>query len=540
MNKRLLKHLCPNFDYTKINNSAYTKRKYTQLLLNYYWYETHNIDKVVLKSFQMSKPKWFFNLESIGLTEVLEAKFGTLDKSKIISAVSSSKCAKCGAAIPVGRKYCSTKCSASSELTQEQKTKLSTAVKAWHESMLESKKKEIRQKISDSISKMNSAMSTEERQAQYTNKTIRYTSYANLKTRFEDLEFLVDEEQYILGGKLPVRCKKCQFKWEVTKTTSISRATCPRCVPKRKHKTQTTIFNYIYEQLDGIASPQENVRGVISGELDIYVPEMKFAIEYDGLISHSYGPSKIKHFNFRDIDPKYHTKKTQQCEQLGIDLWHIFENEYLDETKRKIWMSKINTKLGELSGKLGELNKLGKARKVYARKCTIKEPSCSETREFFTRTHLQGNCSSTVKLGLYHDGVLVSCMTFRKHPKYEWEIARFSSTLNTVVVGAASKLLRHFERQYNPRSLMSFANRRWSTGALYEKLGFDLVSTTAPNYFYFKENENVLYPREKFQKHKLAELDGFNPQKTERQNMFNLGYRVIFDAGNKKYLKTYG
>jgi predicted nucleic acid-binding Zn ribbon protein len=484
----------------------------------------------------MSRPKWFFNLESIGLSKVLEARFGTLDKSKIIGAVSSSKCAKCGCAIPVGRKFCSTKCSNSSELTQEQKTKLSTAVKAWHESMLESKKKEIRQKISDSISKMNSAMSTEERQAQYTNKTIRYTSYANLKTRFEDLEFLVDEEQYILGGKLPVRCKKCQFKWEVTKSTSISKSTCSRCVPKRKHKTQTTIFNYIYEHVDGIASVQENVRGVISGELDIYVPEMKFAIEYDGLISHSYGPSKIKHFNFRDIDPKYHAKKTQQCEQLGIDLWHIFENEYLDETKRKIWMSKINTNLGAL-GALGELNK---SHKIYARKCTIKEPSCSETREFFTRTHLQGNCSSTVKLGLYYDGVLVSCMTFRKHPKYEWEIARFSSALNTVVVGAASKLLRRFELKYKPQSLMSFANRRWSTGALYEKLGFDLVSTTAPNYFYFKENENVLYPREKFQKHKLAELDGFTPQKTERQNMFNLGYRVIFDAGNKKYLKTYG
>lgn len=189
-------------------------------------------------------------------------------------------------------------------------------------------------------------------------------------------------------------------------------------------------------------------------------------------------------------------------------------------------MSKINAKLG-------------KARKIYARKCTVKDPSCSETREFFTRTHLQGNCSSTVKLGLYHDGVLVSCMTFRKHPKYEWEIARFSSQLNTVVVGAASKLLRQFERQYNPRSLMSFANLRWSTGALYEKLGFDLVSTTAPNYFYFKENENILYPREKFQKHKLVHLDGFDPRQTERQNMFNLGYRVIFDAGNKKYLKTY-
>ena len=526
MNKRLLKHLCPNFDYAKINNSAYTKRKYVQLLLNWYWHETGDIDRVVLKSFQKSKPKWLFNLESIGLSTVLEAKFGTLDKSKIIALVNSSSCTKCGCAIPVGRKYCSTKCSASSELTQEQRSKLSAAVKAWHESMPATKKKEINQKISDSINKTNSAMSAEERQLQYTNKTLRYTSWANSKMRFKDLDFLVSEEQYNSGGKLPVRCKKCGFNWEVTKSTSISKPTCSRCVPKRKHKTQTSIFNYIYEHVNGGVSVQENVRGVISGELDIYVPEMRFAVEYDGLINHSYGPSKIKHFNFKYIDQKYHVKKTQECEQLGIDLWHIFENEYLDQTKRKIWMSKINTKLG-------------KARKIYARQCTIKEPSPAETREFFTRTHLQGNCTSTVKLGLYHEDVLVSCMTFRKHPKYEWEIARFSSELNTVVVGAASKLLRHFELRYKPSSLLSFANRRWSTGSLYEKLGFDLVSTTAPNYFYFKENENILYPREKFQKHKLVHLDGFDPQKSERQNMFALGYRVIFDSGNKKYLKTY-
>ena len=532
MNKRLLKHLCPNFDYTKINNSAYTKRKYTQLLLNWYWHETRDIDKVILKSFQMSKSKWFFNLESIGLSAVLESKFGTLDKSKIITLVNSASCGQCGCAISAGRKYCSTKCYSSSGLTQEQKSKLSTATKAWHKSMSDAKKQELHQKISAGVCKMNSTMSDEERQLRYTNKTLRYTSYANLKNRFKDLDFLVNEAQYNSGGKLPVRCKTCGFNWEVTKSTTISKSTCSRCVPKRKHKTQTTIFNYIYERVNGIASPQENVRGVISGELDIYVPEMKFAVEYDGLISHSYGPSKIRHFNFRHVDPKYHAKKTQDCEELGIDLWHIFENEYLDETKRKIWMSKINTKLGEL-------NKLGKSRKIYARKCTVKEPDPSATREFFTRTHLQGNCTSTVKLGLYYEGVLVSCMTFRKHPKYEWEIARFSTELNTVVVGAASKLLRQFELRYKPQMLMSFANRRWSTGHLYEELGFNLIGTTAPNYFYFKENENILYHREKFQKHKLVHLDGVDPQKSERQNMFNLGYRVIFDSGNKKYLKTY-
>ena len=56
-------------------------------------------------------------------------------------------------------------------------------------------------------------------------------------------------------------------------------------------------------------------------------------------------------------------------------------------------------------------------------------------------------------------------MTFGKtrfSKKYEWELLRFCSKLNYHVVGAAGKLLSYFEKTYQPKSLVSYADRRWS------------------------------------------------------------------------------
>jgi len=83
-------------------------------------------------------------------------------------------------------------------------------------------------------------------------------------------------------------------------------------------------------------------------------------------------------------------------------------------------------------------------------------------------------------------------MTFSK-PRFDkihdWELVRFCNTLGYHIPGAASKLLRHFERTYLPKSLISYADRRWSIGTLYTKLGFVLDHSTNPNYWYFTMHE---------------------------------------------------
>lgn len=62
-------------------------------------------------------------------------------------------------------------------------------------------------------------------------------------------------------------------------------------------------------------------------------------------------------------------------------------------------------------------------------------------------------------------------MTFGKSrydKSYEYELIRFCNILYINVIGAAGKLLKFFERSYTPKSIISYADRRYSTGNLYK------------------------------------------------------------------------
>ncbi len=125
----------------------------------------------------------------------------------------------------------------------------------------------------------------------------------------------------------------------------------------------------------------------------------------------------------------------------------------------------------------------------------------------------------------------------RYSKKYEWELIRFCNKLNYNVVGGASRLFKHFIKTYDPNNIISYCDIRVFTGELYEKLGFSYSHTSKPDYFYFKKPNYTLYSREMFQKHKLKNLlEIYDETLTEKENMFNNGYRRIWDCGNKVYI----
>lgn len=261
-----------------------------------------------------------------------------------------------------------------------------------------------------------------------------------------------------------------------------------------------------------------NNRKIISPmEIDFLFNDYKFGIEYNGLYWHS---DKFK-------DKHYHLNKTKMMELQGYQLFHIFENEWID--KRHIWLSVINSKMNKSS-------------RIYARKCEVKEISNTEADVFCEKNHLQGAASCSIRIGLYYNKELVAVMTFgtpRFNKNYQYELIRYCSKLNKTIVGGASKLLKYFERTHNPNSLVSYANRRWSQGNLYDVLGFEFKYDTPPNYFYFKNGGEIL-SRYKCQKHKLKDLlELYDETLTEVENMKNNGYHKIYDSGNKIYIKVY-
>lgn len=309
-------------------------------------------------------------------------------------------------------------------------------------------------------------------------------------------------------------------KWNITNSNKCN-----------KSRIQQEIFDFIEAE-----EKLFNDRKILDGfELDIVVPSHKFAIEFDGLMFHSYGKSKYSMFNnFGEENQTYHLRKTEDVEERGFQLFHIFENEWQDDTKREIWKSMINNKLNK------------NIKTIFARKCKIYDISDNNklVDKFLEENHLQGKCAASIKYGLFFENKLVSLMTFGKNRfsnKSEWELIRFCTKINHRVVGGASKLLKHFERIQSPKSIISYANRRWSMGGLYESLGFKLNNVASPNYFYFHE-ENImkLYSRVNFQKHKLKnKLELFDKDLTETLNMYINGYRKIYDSGNLVYLKTF-
>lgn len=334
---------------------------------------------------------------------------------------------------------------------------------------------------------------------------------------------IFSEYNYINGKEclIEFKHKKCghEYSYDILYQGHLK---CPKCYPVRS-KTQYEI----YEWLKTYTVCSFNDRRLIAPkELDILTET--FAIEYDSQMYHSFGKSSVDWLDNVNIDKNIHLRKTNNVESKGLQLFRIFSTEW--ELKEKIWKSVI-------------LSKLGKTKRIYARNCIIKEIDSKTTNDFLEANHLQGKAKQSVRIGLFHGESLVSVMTFGKsryNKNYEYELIRFCSEINTTVIGGASKLLKYFERKYSPKSLISYANRRWSQGNLYEKLGFTFLNDTTPNYFYFKGDLGLLHSRVQFQKHKLKDkLEHFDPNLTETENMFNNGYRKIYDCGNKVYVKSY-
>lgn len=254
-------------------------------------------------------------------------------------------------------------------------------------------------------------------------------------------------------------------------------------------------------------------RSILNGrELDLHLPELNLAIEYNGLYSHSYKPWEERESLIKG--PNYHLNKTLDCEKQGIRLIHIFSDEW--NYKRSIVESIIKSKLG--------LNY-----RIYARKCSVVEVGVLDKNNFLNANHIQGEDKSGIKLGLQYNGELVCLMTFNKsrfNKNYEWELVRFCNKSGLNVVGGFSKLLKAFRNSYNG-SVVSYADRRWSDGGVYLKNGFELIRVNKPAYYYVDRDYLIRHNRMKFQKKLIGAY-----KCTEYEKAREMGFNRIYDCGS--------
>jgi len=280
------------------------------------------------------------------------------------------------------------------------------------------------------------------------------------------------------------------------------------------HKYQNASYaeKQVVEYIKSIYSGEliENTKSIITPyELDIYVPDRKIAIEFDGVFYHSINAG---------TDKNYHLMKTEMCENLGIRLIHIFEYEWVN--RQDICKSIIASALGKYQ------------RKIYARNCDVREVSSPMAKDFLEQNHIQGAVNSSYRLGLFDKDELVQliCIGKSRFKKDEYELLRMCTKLNTQVIGGFGKLMKHQPYDH----IISYVDRSKFNGKSYRSIGFKIIDITPPSYHYVKGNK--VLNRVSAQKHKLKSLlgDSFDANKTEIENMLDNNWKMIYDCGNLK------
>lgn len=209
-------------------------------------------------------------------------------------------------------------------------------------------------------------------------------------------------------------------------------------------------------------------------EIDIYLPELKIGFEFNGLYWHS---NLYK-------NKEYHLEKLEYFSERGIRIVNIWEDDW--NLKNEIIKSQIKNIIGVTNNR------------IFARNCKVKEvKNIKEVRRFLDKNHIQGFVNSKVKLGLYCNEDLVSLMLFdqfegrKKMYHDDWNLSRFCNKLDINVVGGASKLLSYFIKNYSTKRIISYADKDWSNGNLYEKIGFIKISENKPDYKYITDGRRV-------------------------------------------------
>lgn len=328
------------------------------------------------------------------------------------------------------------------------------------------------------------------------------------------IPLFVKEEYKTFHQLLSFKCLEHDLVFE-SRIENLSRDVnnCPKCKLFTVSRAQKEIFNFVNEKISNV---QLSNRSVLHGkELDIYVQEKQFAIEYHGLYYHS----------CLHKTASFHKDRFLLCEKENIKLFQFYEDQWRD--KQSICKSMI-------------LNAIGLAqKKMNARSLAVSEIEMKIGNQFLEENHLMGaykaSKNKTLKyFALTEEKDIVSCFVVRalfakknNHNKNSLEIVRFGTQLNTSVRGGFSKLLKHivvWAKQQGYQKIITYSDCMYSNGAIYQKTEFNLTYKIPPNYYY----TNFI---DRFTKYGYRTKNG----KTESEITQELGLVKIFDAGKYRW-----
>lgn len=328
------------------------------------------------------------------------------------------------------------------------------------------------------------------------------TLHTKLKTaivNISDEQFRNDCIKQQLTAKEIAEIIDCSPNYVVTEFSKYGTPLKQKTTSSVERKLVSLLSDYI----DNIV--QNNRKVIPPSEVDIYLPDHNVAIEVNGVHWHSQKPRN------------YHLNKTEAALNANIDLLHFTDTEILNSSE--LVKSII-------------LNKCGKSpNRIFARKCECRNIDIKTYRNFLIQNHIRGFCGASIKYGLFYKEELISIMSFgvpRFSKQYDFELIRFCNKIDTSVIGGASKLFTQFKRDNPGKSCISYCDRALFSGGFHEKLGFECIRKTPPNYMWVSKTD--IKTRYQTQKHKL------NTNLTENAYMESKGYKKIYDSGQLAFV----
>lgn len=254
-------------------------------------------------------------------------------------------------------------------------------------------------------------------------------------------------------------------------------------------------------------------------QVDMYDPAKKLAIEYCGLHWHHECSPEPR-------NNKYHYDKYKRCLDQGVQLITIFSDEW--EQRQFQCKSHLKSLLGVIE------------RRIYARKCSIKQLAKEEARKFFKDYHIQGaNNLGVVFFGIVFDNEVVGVMSLGRHSRQYKDLIvldRLCFKDGVQVVGGASKLFKScvkWAKKDGYNSIVSFSDNRWSIGKVYEALQFVLETEYRPDYSYVViDRANARLSKQSQKKSTVNCPEGLTEYEWAKQR----GLSRIWDCGKKRWV----
>lgn len=293
---------------------------------------------------------------------------------------------------------------------------------------------------------------------------------------------------------------------------------CPTC-GKLNSSPETEIYEFLLSHFNE-NDIRRNDRSILDGkEIDIYIPSIKFGIEYNGLKWHSEEFGKDCH---------YHEDKMILSNNKGISLVQIFEDEWL--YKKDIVLNKLKHLLHLSTVDMPT---------IMGRKCYVREIDKKTAKAFLDKFHIQGYGKCTLSLGCFNGEDLIGVMSFLSHKNNEWELVRFATDYNYICQGVGGKMFSFFIKEYDPLTVKTFADRRWTLKEdnLYTCLGFVKEKIIKPDYRYVcSKNPSNRIHKFNFRKNIINLRYSLPMTMTESEMAHTLGYYKIWDCGLIRYV----